>query len=44
MGGCDGECVSVKSQADVFMHFLAEQKIYVLKEGGKHEKYVIERI
>ena len=35
MGGCDGGCVSVKSPADVFMHFLAEQKLYVLREGGE---------
>ena len=35
MGGCDGESVSVKSPADVFMHFLADQKIYVLREGGE---------
>ena len=35
MGGCDGGCVSVKSPADVFMHFLAEQKIYALREGGE---------
>ena len=27
--------VPVKSPADVFMHFLAEQKIYALREGGE---------
>ena len=40
MGGGDGGCVSVKSPADVFMHFLADQKIYDLREGGERNRKV----
>ena len=34
-GGCDGGCLLVKSLEDVFIHFLASQKIYVLREGDE---------
>ena len=34
MGGCDRGCVSVKSPANVFMHFFADKKLYACSKRG----------